>query len=70
MTNYKHYRDKLTYEVGEMVFYRGKNRKIVFKHESGLFNVENGIFYIHNVHPMFFHKLNCDCKNCNSLAQS
>jgi hypothetical protein len=55
--NPRYYVDKLTYEVGEVVLYQGKQHKIVHIHEDGLVNLEDGWFYIHGCHPNQFYKL-------------
>lgn len=56
--NDRYYIDKLTYEVGEVILYQGKQHKIVHKHNDGLMNLKDGWFFIHGVHPNMFWKLN------------
>jgi len=55
--NPRYYVDKLTYEVGEVVLYQGKQHKIVHIHEDGLVNLEDGWFYIHGCHLNQFYKI-------------
>lgn len=55
--NPRYYVDKLTYEVGEIVEYQGKQHKIVHIHEDGLVNLEDGWFYILGCHPNMFYKI-------------
>ena len=55
--NDRYYRDKLTYEVGEVVLYKGKKHKIVHIHEEGLVNLEDGKNYIYGCHPNMFYKI-------------
>lgn len=58
MINDRYYIDKLTYKVGEVILYQGKEHKIAHIHEDGLINLENGWFFVHGVHPNVLYKLN------------
>jgi hypothetical protein len=55
--NPRYYIDRLTYKVGEVVLYQGKQHKIVHIHEDGLVNLEDGWFYILGCHPNMFYKI-------------
>lgn len=55
--NDRYYIDKLTYEVGETVLYFGEKHKIVYIHEDGLVNLEDGKGYIYGCHPNMFYKI-------------
>lgn len=55
--NDRYYIDKLTYKVGEIVWYSGNQHKIVHIREDGLMNLEKGWFYIHGCHPNMFYKI-------------
>lgn len=48
-----------TISIGEMVNYRNELCKVVYKHESGLYNLErpNGRYW-YGVHPWYVEKLN------------
>jgi len=56
--NKEYYSKCLKYDVGEYVLYNGKKHKIVHIHNDGLMNLEYGWFFIHNVHPNMFYKIN------------
>lgn len=55
--NDRYYIDKLTYEVGETVLYFGERHKIVYIHEDGLVNLEDGKKYIYGCNPNMFYKI-------------
>jgi hypothetical protein len=55
--NPRYYIDKLTYEVGEVVVYEEKQRKITHIHKDGLVNLTDGWFYILGAHPNMLYKV-------------
>ena len=55
--NDKYYIDKLTYKIGEIVWYMGGKHEITHIRDDGLINLKAGWFFYYGCHPNMFYKV-------------